>query len=145
MLPRWHILFGALFTLLLWAFSPRIPLAYLALTFAASVLIDFDHYVCAAYRERTLSFKKALKYHRLQARAMEQKERRGLKPRSDFHLFHTLEFHVLIGVLGIFIVPFFYLFIGMVFHSLLDLYDGLRKNIVHRREYFFFNWLRERF
>ncbi len=145
MLPRWHILLGALFTILLWVLSPQIQIFYLILVFAASVLIDFDHYLCAIYRTKKFSIREALKYHVRHIAHLKKQEHLGMKPRSDFHLFHTIEFHFLIGLLSIAWTPFFYFFIGMVFHSLVDLYDGLRNDTIHRREYFFFNWLRQRF
>lgn len=145
MLPRRHIVFGGLFALFLWLAAPDIPLVYLALVFLASVFIDIDHYACAVWKTGQWHFGHALEYYRKQGMEMQKKEARGLKPRSDFHLFHTIEFHVLIALLGTLWAGFFYLFIGMVFHSLLDIVDALRRNTMHRREYFFFNWLRRMF
>lgn len=138
-------MYGALFTLLLWSVAPGVHPAYLALVLFASVFIDFDHYACAVWKTRRWNFGHALAYHRKKGIEMQAKEARGLKPRSDFHLFHTIEFHVLIALLGMLWAGFFYLFMGMVFHSLLDLADALHRNTLHRREYFFFNWLRRRF
>ena len=45
MLPRWHIIFGAIFTAIIWIFSPETKIIYLSLVFLSSVLIDFDHYL----------------------------------------------------------------------------------------------------
>jgi hypothetical protein len=144
MFPRWHILYGALFSLLLKLVAPGVPFLHFLLVFLASVLIDLDHYLACVHKTKKWSLLHAFDYHRLQAASMRSQERRGLKPKSDFHLFHTLEFQALIGLLGIFWLGFFYLFIGMVFHSLLDVIDGVRNKTLHRREYFFFTWLRKR-
>lgn len=145
MLPRWHIFYGTLFTLFLWSVAPEVNPLYFALVLFASVFIDFDHYACAVWKTGRWHFGHALEYYRKQGAAMRAKEARGLKPKSDFHLFHTIEFHVLIALLGTLWTGFFYLFIGMVFHSLLDVADALHRNTLHRREYFFFNWLARRF
>ncbi len=144
MLPRWHIVLGALFTLLFWIVAPQTHWYYLAVLFLSSFLIDFDHYVCAASKGENISLKKSFDYHK-DAQKIEQKEyRRGIKRKGDFHLFHTVEFHLLIGVLGIFWSVFFYIFIGMIFHSLIDVFDMVSKDRLYRREYFFFNWLRKK-
>ncbi|HVY01484.1 MAG TPA: hypothetical protein VHA12_01835 [Candidatus Nanoarchaeia archaeon] len=68
--------------------------------------------------------------------------KKGIKKVGDFYLFHTLEFHLFVAVLGIFFIPFFYIFIGMTFHSLLDLYDLIKRNQMYAREYFLLNWIR---
>lgn len=144
MFPRWHILYGALFALLFAVVAPGVHFLYLFLVFLASVLIDLDHYLACVHKTKKWSLLHAFDYHKKQAAGMRAQERRGLKPKSDFHLFHTLEFHVLIGLLGMLWLGFFYLFIGMVFHSLLDVIGGVRQRTLHRREYFFFAWLRKR-
>ena len=56
-------------------------------------------------------------------------------------MFHTVEFHLLVGLLGLVWIGFFYIFIGMIFHSLLDVVDLTKRDTFYRREFFFFNWL----
>ena len=144
MLPRWHILFGTLFTFLVWFFVPSMPIGYLLLIFLASFLIDFDHYANAVIKNRSLSLRKAFDYHK-KAREIEMQEiSRGIKRKGDFHLFHTVEFHALVGFLGLFWSGFFYIFLGMLFHSLLDVFSLLFTGVFHRREFFFFNWARKK-
>ena len=146
MLPRWHIILGAIFTIILWIAVPGISFFYLILDFFASFLIDVDHYVASIINSgRIISLKDSFEYHRIKEIQQQKEISRGIRKKSDFHLFHTLEFHLLVGLLGIFWIGFFYIFIGMVFHSLIDIYDGLRKGWLHRREFFFFNWLAKRF
>ncbi len=142
MLPRWHILFGFIFTLVIWYFAPNISLFYLLLVFLSSFLIDFDHYICAVKKNGNFNIFHAFKYHEEQRNLEEKEKRRGTRKKGDFHLFHTVEFHVMIGILGIFISPFFYIFIGMVFHSLLDLIWLLKEDRFYRREYFLINWVK---
>ncbi len=143
MLPRWHIALGALFTIIIWVAAPATNPLYLGILFAASFLIDFDHYVVAAIKQKKVHLKHALAYHRKIAREEHALHKKGIRKKGDFHLFHTVEFHALIAIVGIFFLPFFYMFIGMMFHSLLDLGDLLHKNRFYRREYFLTNWLRK--
>jgi len=144
MLPRWHIFWGAVFTGIIWLASPGISKAYLALIFLASFLIDFDHYVNAGMKGESWKLKDALDYHRKLGKKMDLEHARGARKKYDFHLFHTLEFHILMALLGILWTGFFYIFIGMVFHSLLDLIYGANRGVLYRREYFFFNWMRKK-
>ena len=143
MLPRWHILLGAILTLVFWAASPNISFVYLGLIFLSSFLIDFDHYVVSALKNKSPSLKKSFSYHSDLRQKIEKEKKKGIRKRGDFHLFHTVEFHLLVGLLGFFWAGFFYIFIGMIFHSLLDLGWLLHKDLLHAREFFFFNWIRK--
>ncbi|MBS3071731.1 hypothetical protein J4408_01940 [Candidatus Pacearchaeota archaeon] len=141
MLPRYHILLGTIFTLLILIILPGINLIYLSLIFLSSFLIDFDHYAMSVIKTGKISLLKSFDYHN-KARIVQEKEIRArIKRKGDFHLFHTIEFHLFVGLLGLIWIGFFYVFIGMVFHSLLDIYDGLKKGWLYRREFFFFNWI----
>ncbi|MEK6855278.1 MAG: hypothetical protein AABX73_03580 [Nanoarchaeota archaeon] len=143
MLPRWHIFFGAVFSLVLWFFIRDISLINLALVFLASVLIDFDHYAASVIKTGRLSLIRSFDYHKKNEIEARKDIARGIRRKGDFHLFHTIEFHLILGILGLYWKGFFYIFIGMVFHSLLDIVSMAQEGSLHRREYFFFNWLRE--
>jgi hypothetical protein len=145
MLPKWHILWGGIFTLILWAFVPEISFLYLGLVFLSSFLIDFDHYIWAVKHTRKFGLSHALKFHEKLGKKEVAEKKKGIKKRGPFHLFHTVEFHGLIGLLGFFWIGFFYVFIGMIFHSLLDLMYLVYLGRLYRREYFLFSWLRNRF
>lgn len=142
MLPRWHILLGALFTSLIWIVFPKTQWYYLAIVFLSSFLIDFDHYAASVLKsKKILSLGQSYKYHDKLYQLEKKEEKRGIRRKSDFHLFHTIEFHILILILGIFFPLFLYVFIGVVFHSILDLISLVYEGQLYRREYFFFNWL----
>ncbi len=145
MLPRWHIILGAAFTLLLWIVAPTTNPFYLLLVFLASFLIDFDHYICAVQRTKNYSLLRAFRYHQEQEQKHRKEHARGVRRQGDFHLFHTIEFHVFIAILGLIWTPFLYIFMGMVFHSLLDLIGILRNDVLYRREYFLTKWLQKQF
>lgn len=144
MRPRWHILSGAIFTLLAWLYAPGTPLIFLALLFFSSFLIDFDHYLASFLITKKWSLKESFEYHRLKGIEEREEIKKGIKRRCDFHVFHTIEFHLLLGALSFIWVGFLYIFIGLVFHSLLDLIYLIKMKAFHRREFFFFNWLRLR-
>jgi hypothetical protein len=144
MFPKWHILFGAIFTVLTWFFIPTIPPAYLALIFLASFLIDSDHYANAVLKNKSPSLKKAFEYHKIKRQEEVKEIAGGIRRKGDFHLFHTIEFHAVIGFLGLIWSGFFFIFVGMLFHSLLDVSSLLFTGVFHRREFFFFNWIRKK-
>lgn len=145
MLPRWHVLLGILFAGGLWFFAPEIKFYNILLLFLASVLIDFDHYAVSVFKTGKISLKDSFVYHKDMQKIEEKEYKKGIKRKGDFHLFHTIEFHILIGVIGIFFSPFFYIFIGMVFHSLTDVFSLISGDRFYRREFFFFKWLSDRF
>jgi len=136
MLPRWHILFGALFSIFVFIMFPETNFIYLLLLFLSSFLIDFDHYIVAVRKTGSLSLFRAFEYHEKAGRIADREHARGLRNKGDFHLFHTVEFIIFVGLLGLLWVGFFYIFIGMVFHSLLDLTSLICSERVYRRTFF---------
>ena len=144
MFPRQHIIFGALFTFAIWLVSPKISPLFLILILLSSILIDFDHYLCSVFKTKKLSLFSAFQHYENIREEEQLKRAKGIKEKSDFHIFHTIEFHILIGLLSFVWTGFFYIFIGMVFHSLLDVYALLNDKSLYLREYFFFNWLNKK-
>ncbi len=141
MLPRWHILFGAIFTILIWLAVPKINLLFLVLLFLATFLIDFDHYATSVIKTRKLSLFHSFYYHDEMQKTEQKEKEKGIRTRGDFHILHTIEFHILVGLLSFFWVGFFYIFLGMMFHSLIDIASLLFDDKMYRREFFFVNWL----
>jgi len=144
MLPKWHIIYGAIFTIIIAIAFPLISVPYLLLIFLSSVLIDFDHYVVGAMKIRRWDFGEVLRYHDLMEVIQQDNKRAGIKHKGDFHLFHTVEFHVLVLLLGLLWIGFFYVFLGMLFHSILDIIDMKRRGLLHVREFWFVKWLEGR-
>lgn len=144
MLPRWHIFFGAMFCIVIYVLFPSINFIYLGLIFLSSFLIDFDHYICAVSKTRKIGLFDAFKYHKELGKREKEEVTKGIRNKSDFHIFHTIEFHILIAILGILWTPLFYVFLGLVFHSLLDVFSMLNEGVLHKREFFFFNWVRKK-
>jgi hypothetical protein len=143
MLPRWHIFFGAIFTLIVYFLFPQTNLIYLVLMFLSSFLIDFDHYVSAGLNTgKVLTISEALEYYKKDGVRANHEKKRGIKRRGDFHVFHTIEFHLMVLLLSLVWVGFFYIFLGMIFHSLFDLVYLIAIDFLYRREYFMVNRIR---
>jgi hypothetical protein len=97
--------------------------------------------MCAVIKNRSLSLRKAFKYHDILGAIARKEIKKGIKRRGDFHIFHTVEFMTFVGVLGFVWTGFFYIFIGMVFHSLLDVIYMTYYHGLFRREFFLANWI----
>jgi len=145
MIPRWHIFWGAIFSGSLWLLNPQINLIYILIVFLSSFLIDFDHYVVSVLKTKKTSLKHSFKYHDTQRKIEEKEKKKGIRKKGDFHIFHTLEFIALTGLIGYFFTPFYYIFIGMVFHSLLDFLWLIYKDRLYRRNYFLLSWIYKKF
>jgi len=129
MLPKWHILFGFVFAYVIYWFT-SINIFEASLIFLSSVLIDFDHYMWYVIKRKDRNLKNAYIYLK--------KHRNIVKP---LMLFHTIEFHIFIGLLSFIWVGFFYIFIGMGFHSVFDLIELIYEKRIYTREFFFFRYL----
>ena len=130
MLPKWHILFGFLFAYLIYWFT-SITIFQASLIFFASVLIDFDHYMFWTKREKTFNLKKAYFWHKNLSK--------NHKP--IMHIFHTIEFLILVLILVYFWKGFFFILIAMLFHSILDIIDLAYRKELYVREFSFFRFL----
>ena len=123
MLPKWHILFGFLFAYIIYWFS-SITIFQASLIFLASVLIDFDHYLWYVKRKKDWNLKNAYLF---------LKRLKKQKHKPIMHIFHTIEFIIFIGILSFYFNFFLFIFIGMLFHSILDvIFLGYEKRIYVR-------------
>lgn len=145
MRPRWHILFGVIFTILIWIAAPKINLLFLLLVFLSTFLIDFDHYLCFVLKTRKLGLFHSFSYHHEMIIQAKKDSAKGIREKGDFHIFHTIEFHLFVGLLSFFWAGFFYIFIGMVFHSLLDIASLLYDNFMYVREFSLIRWIWRRY
>lgn len=143
MLPRWHIIFGIIFCAIFKFISPETSYVSLFLIWFASVFIDFDHYLAAGIHHNKWNPLDALSHgYERREEILEQKSDIGLCEKGDFHIFHTVESHLLIGIIALFIAPFYFIFIGMIFHSLLDLIWMVKYDVLDSREFFAIRRLR---
>jgi len=136
---RWHISLGALFSFLILFIIPEIGVINAFIIFLSSFLIDFDHYWNFLIKTGKISLFKAFDYHKKQEKIEKDEFRKGIRKKGEFHLFHTLEFHLLVLIFAFFVHELFFVLIGMSFHSILDIISMKYSGRLYRREYFLFN------
>jgi len=124
MLPKWHVLFGFIFSYIIYWFT-SINIFEAILIFLSSVLIDFDHYLWIAKRKKYFNLKKAYFWHKNLPK----------KHKPIMHIFHTIEFIIFIGILSFYSSFFFFILIGMVFHSILDIIEMFYSEKMGCREF----------
>lgn len=127
MLPKWHILLGAVFSLLLW---PVFGLGSLII-FASSFLVDFDHFLF--YIKRTKN------YNLLKAYSFLKKFAEKRKKEPPLFIFHVIEFWILLFVASLFSKFVSLAFIGIALHMFLDFLDDAFKK--RRRQFSLVTWL----
>lgn len=130
MLPKSHIILGFIFSFSLYFLFPQITLFNLSLIFLASFLIDFDHYLWYVFQKKEISLKKSYLF-------LKNNE----KLKRKLMLFHTLEFHILVFLLGFLWSGFHYILIGMIFHSLMDIVSLTYERRLNYRIFSFINYL----
>ncbi|MSS74259.1 hypothetical protein EXS72_01325 [Candidatus Pacearchaeota archaeon] len=146
MLPRWHIFWGLIFSVIFKILVPQTTYISVFLIWFASVFIDFDHYLSAGIKTKNWRIKHSLKYnYEKRNQIMTIKKTKDLCEKGDFHIFHTFESHIFIGILSIFFAPLFFIFIGMILHSTLDVIWMVNHDLLKAREFFFFKHLRNIF
>jgi len=124
MLPKAHILYGAILAIGSWFLFPNVTSTYAALIFLSSFLIDFDHYMWYVIKKKDWSLKNA--YYYLKDEIIEQ---------HQLMIFHTVEFLILVGVLSFIWIGFYYILVGMLYHSALDVIEMTKEKTLMNREY----------
>ena len=131
MLPKIHAILGGIFSILIY-FLFHISLFNTSLIFLASFLIDFDHYVWYIQKKNDFNLKNAYNFLKKESKK---------KHKTMLHIFHTLEFIALTFILSFFWQGFLFIFIGMIFHSSLDIGDLIYHKHYGAREHFLIRYL----
>ncbi len=121
MLPKIHFLYGLIAALIL--FLLNLAHVWQALIFlAATVLMDFDHYIYYVRRKNKYSLRAAYHWFKLKEnfwKMIPPHDRK--KYYTGFYIFHGLEWVALFFLLGYLWASFFYFIaLGMLFHLFLD-------------------------
>jgi hypothetical protein len=116
MLPKWHFFYGLVFSLLLFQLLDW----YVVVFLAATVLIDFDHYLIYIVKRNNLALKKVYIFFKKLEKRQQNPNFKG-KYLFFLSIFHTYEF-----ILIIFLFTFFNRFaslilLGLLFHLSLDI------------------------
>lgn len=122
MYPKQHILFGFLFSLILFLIFPQITIIGFSIIFLSAILIDFDHYVYYVFKKKDSNLKNAYNWF------AEKNRKFRMLPwdKRQFHkdipcLLHGIEILLIISILFFFTSKYFlFVFIGFAFHLLLD-------------------------
>jgi Ca2+/Na+ antiporter len=121
MLPKTHIVTGAIFSLLLLAIFPQVGWLNAAIVFLASFLIDVDHYWYYMYKKKDRNLKRAYQFlinkHFLFSKVKQNKK--GDYKKGVFIL-HGIEFWLVIILLVIVNEIFIWILIGITLHMVFD-------------------------
>ena len=109
MFPLPHIIFSTIFCIILYPFIGN----NVIIVWSASIFIDIDHYFWYVLNKKSWNLLEAIKRH------MKQE----FKVNYKFHTFHLVELLILFGIMGFYNKIFFYIFIGILFHFILDWID----------------------
>ena len=124
MYPKWHILYGAIFSVLVLLIFPSVGLLSTAIILLSSVLIDVDHYIFYVHRYKDKSLKHAYKWFSERGKTL---RRLDLEKREKFEqtllIFHGIECWIIIAAMMLLSRLFFFVLIGFLFHVILDLVD----------------------
>ena len=102
MLPKWHVLFGAIFSVIIFSVF-HITIFKTTLIFLSSFLIDFDHYLWYVFNKKSLNLKKAYNWfisHSKKFLLLDSEKRKEYKMPN--FIFHGLEFWIIIFVLSLY-------------------------------------------
>jgi len=123
MLPKWHILLGFIFSVLIY-YLFNLSLLEASIVFLSSFLIDIDHYVWFIFKKKTFNLNKSYKWFIKKRKfflALPINIRKKYK-RSILFL-HGIEFCLVIFFLSFIYNLFLFVLLGIIFHLLLDYID----------------------
>ncbi len=124
MLPKLHLLFGAVASLLLWLIFPSIGFINALIIAASSVLIDIDHYLYYVFIKKDLNPKKAyLWFMKNRIIWLKLTEKQKSQYKRSILLFHGIEFVLILAIISFASNLILFIFIGILIHLALDFID----------------------
>lgn len=130
MFPIYHIIYGAIFSLLIYIFFPSIGLFGLSIIFLSSVLIDIDHYLYYVFRKKDFNLKRAFKWFvkfGKKFRSLPKEKQR--KVRIPLCIFHGFESLLVLFILSYFSEVFYFIFFGFAIHLFFDFIGALYEDV----------------
>ncbi|MBS3155195.1 hypothetical protein J4404_01715 [Candidatus Woesearchaeota archaeon] len=88
---------------------PYIGLVNTIFLFLGGWAFDIDHYFYCIVKHKSFSLKKCYEFHHPWS-----------KEKDLLHIFHTIEFYLLVLIIGLFVEPVLYLFFGLIYHISFD-------------------------
>jgi hypothetical protein len=131
MLPKYHVLYGLILSIVLFLILPTIGWIGAGIIFLSSFLIDVDHYIYYVFKERKISLRRALNNFLEKRRRLSKMDiKKRNKFYSGFCFLHGIEILLILFIFGIFVSKYFLsIFIGFTFHLFLDLTEEINKNL----------------
>lgn len=135
MLPRWHILLGFMFSLLIYAAFNIDVISFLIL-FISTWVIDIDHYFWYIIKKRNIKFSSAYKYFFQRRGKLKNLPKKQILQimlnQNRIFVLHSIEMLFAISIVFLIIlkkfrfsVLYIYLFLlGVIFHISLDILEG---------------------
>lgn len=121
MFPSKHIIYSTILCIILYPFIGN----DVFIIWFVSIFIDVDHYLWYILNKKSWNLLNAYKKHA-------KKEFRHIK--YKLHIFHLIELLIVIGLLSFYHIILFHIFIGMLFHFILDWIDMFFINPISRKE-----------
>lgn len=124
-----HIILGVVFSVILFLVFPQAGLVGITMVFFSTILIDVDHYIDHVVRKKDWSLKNAYKNSiKKMSKFISLPRKKRDRFYGGFYCLHGLEFLVVLFILSIIVSRyFFFVFLGVSFHLLLD--------IIHETKY----------
>lgn len=112
-----HLTAGIILSLVFYPFFNYLVI----IIFFSSFIFDIDHYIEYIIRKKDFSLIKAYK----EAKELNKKQKSFKKVfiNDVLHIFHAIEFIIIISILSFFSKPFLMILIGLLFHNLLDIIE----------------------
>lgn len=123
MLPKQHALVGIVVGFLAWLIF-SIPWYGVLIIFLSSFLIDVDHYLLFVYKEKDFSVKNSYELGKKinkKWKSLGYKEKREYK--CPIFILHGIEFWIILVLLSFVHNIFFWIFIGITIHMIIDLIE----------------------
>ena len=121
MYPVQHLVLGIIFAGFVFYFFPIIGFIGFWIIVLSSFLIDVDHYFFYAWKKRDLNLKNAYEWFDEKVKNMRHFPRSEKKKyKYEIMIFHGIEFWILLFLLAYFSNFFFLIFMGVIFHMILD-------------------------
>ncbi len=134
MLPKYHLLYGFIFCLVLLILFPQITLFGAVIMLLSTVLIDVDHYLSYLFLQNDFSLRNAIKHFNNIRRKYGFTKMKSIK--SPLMVLHAGETIILLALLSLNYLFFLYILIGFLFHIFLDFIDMYRLGVLNQRDYF---------
>ena len=126
MKPKYHLISSLILMFLLSGYFGLLSI----FIFVGGFLIDTDHYFYYAFSRKDWNLKRCLKFYDPNRLCVD-----------ELHIFHTIEFWVMIILLSFYSKFILATLIGMILHQSLDSFDYYKRKLVGGRVRTIYGWI----